>query len=93
MMMLVFGQIPITDTLVARNTPEHWRARAYAVKYVVSFAVASTVVPVISRLHGSTAGDGFTTLFLICAAAAAAIAVAAAFLPTARPAAAATAAE
>ena len=25
MMMLVFGQIPITDTLVARNTPEHWR--------------------------------------------------------------------
>lgn len=93
MMMLVFGQIPITDTLVARNTPEHWRARAYAVKYVVSFAVASTVVPVISRLHGSTAGDGFATLFLICAAAAAAIAVAVALLPAPRPAAAPTAAE
>src|SRR3546814_15990961 len=30
MMMLVFGQIPITDTLIARNTPQPWRARAYS---------------------------------------------------------------
>jgi len=86
MMMLVFGQIPITDTLVARNTPEHWRGRAYSVKYVLSFVVAATVVPVISRLHGSTVGDGFTTLFLLCAAAAAAITVAVAMLPSPRPA-------
>jgi len=86
MMMLVFGQIPITDTLVARNTPEHWRARAYSVKYVLSFVIAATVVPAISRLHGSTAGDGFATLFLICAAGAAAIAVAVACLPSPRPA-------
>lgn len=93
MMMLVFGQIPITDTLVARNTPEHWRARAYSVKYVLSFLVAATVVPAISRLHGSTGGDGFTTLFLICAAGAAAIAVAVAFLPAPRPAAAVAAGE
>ncbi|EDP67008.1 probable MFS transporter [alpha proteobacterium BAL199] len=93
MMMLVFGQIPITDTLVARNTPEHWRARAYSVKYVLSFVVAATVVPVISRLHGSTAGDGFATLFLICAACATAIAFAVAMLPSARPAVAITAGE
>lgn len=93
MMMLVFGQIPITDTLVARNTPEHWRARAYSVKYVLSFVIAATVVPAISRLHGSTAGDGFTTLFLICAAGAAAIAVAVACLPAPRPAAALAAGE
>lgn len=81
MMMLVFGQIPITDTLVARNTPEHWRGRVYAVKYVLSFVVAATVVPAISRLHGAGDGDGFTTLFLICAAAAAAIVLAVACLP------------
>ncbi len=93
MMMLVFGQIPITDTLVARNTPEHWRARAYSVKYVLSFAVASTVVPAISRLHDSAAGDGFATLFLICAACAGAIAVAVALLPAPRPAAAMAAGE
>ncbi|MEQ9332946.1 MFS transporter [Thalassobaculum sp.] len=93
MMMLVFGQIPITDTLVARNTPEHWRARAYSVKYVLSFAVASTVVPAISRLHDVSAGDGFATLFLICAACAGAIAVAVAFLPAPRRAAAVAAGE
>lgn len=85
MMMLVFGQIPITDTLVARNTPEHWRGRVYAVKYVLSFAVAATVVPAISGLHGTGLGDGFATLFLICAAAAAAIVLAVVWLPKPRP--------
>ncbi|NQW09090.1 MAG: MFS transporter [Alphaproteobacteria bacterium] len=84
MMMLVFGQIPITDTLVARNTPEHWRGRVYAVKYVLSFAVAATVVPVISGLHGKGESGGFATLFLICAGCAAAIALAVAWLPGSR---------
>ncbi|MDF1793765.1 MAG: MFS transporter [Thalassobaculaceae bacterium] len=83
MMMLVFGQIPITDTLVARNTPEHWRGRVYAIKYVLSFAIAATAVPAISGLHAY--GAGFSTLFLICAACAAVIAVAVAFLPRTRP--------
>jgi MFS family permease len=84
MMMLVFGQIPITDTLVARNTPEHWRARAYSVKYVVSFGVAATAVPTISWLHLN--GGGFTTLFLVCAACGAVITAAVAFLPRLTPA-------
>lgn len=83
MMMLVFGQIPITDTLVARNTPEHWRGRVYAIKYVLSFAIAATAVPAISGLHAY--GAGFSTLFLICAGCAAVIAVAVAFLPRTRP--------
>lgn len=83
MMMLVFGQIPITDTLVARNTPEHWRGRVYAIKYVLSFAIAATAVPAISGLH--KAGFGFSTLFLICAACAAVITTAVAFLPRTRP--------
>lgn len=84
MMMLVFGQIPITDTLVARNTPEHWRGRAYAIKYVVSFGVAATAVPTISWLH--LYGGGFSSLFLACAACAAVIATAVAFLPRLSPA-------
>ncbi len=83
MMMLVFGQIPITDTLVARNTPEHWRGRVYAIKYVLSFAIAATAVPVISVLHGG--GGGFATLFLLCAGCAAVILVAVSRLPAARP--------
>lgn len=83
MMMLVFGQIPITDTLVARHTPEHWRGRVYAIKYVLSFAIAATAVPAISGLHAY--GAGFSTLFLICAGCAAVIVVAVAFLPRTRP--------
>lgn len=83
MMMLVFGQIPITDTLVARNTPEHWRSRVYALKYVLSFAIAATAVPAVSALHAF--GGGFTTLFLICAGCAAAIALAVSWLPSSRP--------
>lgn len=82
MMMLVFGQIPITDTLVARNTPEHWRARAYAVKYVLSFAIAATAVPAVAALHEF--GGGFTTLFLICSACAAVITAAVTCLPSGR---------
>lgn len=84
MMMLVFGQIPITDTLVARNTPEHWRGRVYAIKYVLSFAIAATAVPAISSLHAT--GFGFSSLFLICAGCAAVITTAVAFLPAHRPA-------
>lgn len=82
MMMLVFGQIPITDTLVARNTPEQWRGRVYAVKYVLSFAIAATAVPAVATLHAF--GGGFAALFLICAGCAAAITFAVAWLPGAR---------
>ena len=85
MMMLVFGQIPITDTLVARNTPEHWRGRVYAIKYVLSFAIAATAVPAISGLHDT--GAGFSTLFLICAGCAAVVFLAVTRLPGHRPAA------
>ena len=37
MMFFVFGQIPINDAMIARYTAEEWRARAYAVRYVVSW--------------------------------------------------------
>ncbi len=38
MMFFVFGQIPINDAMIAKYTAEEWRARAYAVRYVVSFS-------------------------------------------------------
>jgi len=40
MMFFVFGQIPINDAMIARYAAEEWRARAYAVRYVVSSARA-----------------------------------------------------
>ncbi|HKC45309.1 MAG TPA: MFS transporter [Burkholderiales bacterium] len=66
MMFFVFGQIPINDAMIARYTAEEWRARAYAVRYVVSFAASATAVPLIVWVH-RTYGD-FQPLFAILAA-------------------------
>jgi MFS family permease len=66
MMFVVFGQIPINDAMIARYTADEWRARAYAVRYVVSFGASAAAVPLIAWVHRST-GD-FQALFVILAA-------------------------
>ena len=81
-MALVFGQIPIGDTLVARYTPGPWRSRVYAVKYVITLGVASLAVPSIAILHGY--GDGFSSMFVAMAVCAALVAAAGMALPSAR---------
>ncbi|HET7766706.1 MAG TPA: MFS transporter [Burkholderiales bacterium] len=48
MMFFVFGQIPINDAMIARYTAEEWRARAYAVRYVVSFGASALAVPLVA---------------------------------------------
>lgn len=78
-MVLVFGQIPINDTLVARYTPDRWRGRVYAVKYVLTFTVSAAVVPGLSWLYD--AGGGFPAMFLGAAVAAAIITAAVTLLP------------
>lgn len=56
MMFFVFGQIPINDAMIARYTADEWRARAYSVRYLVSFGASATAVPLVAYLHTST-GD------------------------------------
>ena len=75
---VVFGQIPINDVLVSRIAKSEWRSRVYAVRYVVSFSVMASSLPVIAGIH---AGWGFGALFLVMAVAAAAILVAVLTLP------------
>jgi MFS family permease len=82
MMFFVFGQIPINDAMIAKYTAEEWRARAYAVRYVVSFAASATAVPLIAWVH-RTHGD-FQPLFAILAALAALILVSALAFPAER---------
>lgn len=65
MMFFVFGQIPINDAMIARYTAEEWRARAFAVRYVVSFSASALAVPLIAGLYKSS-GD-FQSLFLVLA--------------------------
>jgi MFS family permease len=65
MMFFVFGQIPINDAMVAAYTDEQWRGRAFALRYVVSFAGSAAAVPLVAYAHRAT-GD-FTSLFVILA--------------------------
>ncbi|HYF59050.1 MAG TPA: MFS transporter [Burkholderiaceae bacterium] len=59
-MFFVFGQIPINDAMVARYTSDHWRARAYGLRYVASFLGSAGAVTLVSALH---AAGGFGHVF------------------------------
>ena len=77
-MLAVFGQIPINDVLVGRITRSGWRSRVYSLRYIVTFSVMATTLPVIAGIH---AGWGFGALFVVMAIAAGAIFTAALMLP------------
>ncbi|MDH3760660.1 MAG: MFS transporter [Gammaproteobacteria bacterium] len=77
-MFAVFGQIPINDVLVGRMARSEWRSRAYAIRYVVTFSVMASAVPLIGWVHGNW---GFELLFQILAFAAATIFAATLLLP------------
>ena len=77
-MLVVFGQIPINDVLVGRITRSEWRSRVYSLRYIVTFSVMATTLPVIAGIHASW---GFGALFVVMAIAAGAIFTAALMLP------------
>jgi MFS family permease len=77
-MFVVFGQIPINDVLVGRMARSEWRSRAYALRYVVTFSVMASAVPLIGWLH---ANGGFARLFSVLSIAAALIFCATLLLP------------
>jgi len=79
MMFTIFGAIPIQDTLVARSSSEEWRARIYALKYLVSLGVSTLAVPMVSLVYGVT-GE-FVWLFALFAVLSLLIVGCSAFLP------------
>jgi MFS family permease len=64
MMFGIFGQVTINDAMVARYTNQEWRARAYAFRYVVSFAASACGVPLVALLHDRTGGFALTFMVL-----------------------------
>ncbi len=78
MMLSVFGQIPLNDAIVGRYTPDEYRSRVFAVRYLVTFGVASMAVPMISHYHKTS---GFRTVFMILAVLAVCTLVASLFFP------------
>jgi MFS family permease len=91
MMFFVFGQIPINDAMVAKYIDDDWRARAYALRYVLSFGASATAVPLVAFLYGRT--GGFAAVFTVLAALAGVVVLAALCFPRARPVTATAAAE
>jgi hypothetical protein len=81
-MLGAFGQIPINDYMIGKMASGPFRARIYAVRYVVSFTVLAATLPLIAFVHGTW---GFDTLFRILAAAALVILAAVACLPRRLP--------
>ena len=79
-MLVVFGQIPINDVLVGRIASSAWRSRLYGIRYIVTFSVMASTLPVIAGIHASW---GFSALFAVMAVAAGGILAAVLFLPRA----------
>jgi MFS family permease len=60
----IFGQVVINDAMVARYTDDAWRARAYSVRYLVSFGASAAAVPLVALIHGGAGGFAETYLVL-----------------------------
>lgn len=81
-MFAAFGQVTINDAMVARYTDDHWRARAYSLRYLVSFLASAAAVPLIAVLHDQY--GGFTTAFKVLAVFGAAVFAGALLFPLRR---------
>jgi MFS family permease len=77
-MLVVFGQIPINDVLISRITRSEWRSRVYAFRYIITFSVMASSVPIIAWIHHSW---GFDVLFTVLSATAICILGAVLMLP------------
>ena len=77
-MLVVFGQIPINDVLVGRITRSEWRSRVYSIRYIVTFSVMASALPLIAGVHATW---GFSALFVVMAVAASGIFAAVLMLP------------
>ena len=82
MMLAVFGQIPLNDSIVGKYVADEYRARVLSVRYVVSLGVAAVAVPLIAVLHRTE--GGFRNVFLVLAALAAGMLIASLFFPSRR---------
>lgn len=81
LMVMVFGQVPVAATLIARYTPNQLRARIYGLQYLLTFGVGASAVPLISVLHSITGFHGF---FLVMAGLAGLVLLIAQALPDTR---------
>jgi MFS family permease len=76
----VYGQVTVTDMVIARYTADAWRGRVYSVRYFLSFVVSGAAVSLIALLHGRGGFDLVLTVTAVIALGFVAGTVAIAFL-------------
>ena len=59
------GTQPIENCLIAKYTPDSWRATVYGMKFVLALGLSSLGVPLIAWIYGAT--QSFTGVFLAMA--------------------------
>lgn len=62
---LIFANVTINDTIVARYSTPAWRSRIYGIRYVLSFGMSGIAVPLVAWLHATD--GGFAMLFTVLA--------------------------
>ena len=78
-MCFVFGQIPITDTILSRYVPDAWRGRVPSVKFLLNLSIGASVLPVCGFIL--QAGYDMASLFSLMSVIAVFVAIAAFILP------------
>ena len=78
-MSFVFGQIPITDTILSRYVPDEWRAKALSLKFMLNLVVGAAVLPICGILLQS--GIMMSSLFVILSCIAALVVASGIILP------------
>jgi len=61
----IFGQVTANETLVARYVAPAWRARAYSVRYFITFLAGSLAPRLIGDLHNATGAVTASVLVLL----------------------------
>lgn len=61
----IFGQVTVNDTMVGKYTSDEWRARAFAVRYFLGFTAAGASVGLVALLY---ANGGFALMLQAFAA-------------------------
>src|SRR5581483_10782650 len=64
-MVAIYGQVTVTDMVLARFSADAWRGRLYAVRYFLLFISAGAAVEMIARFHEK---GGFALVLLVTAA-------------------------
>lgn len=67
-MLAAFGQIPVTDFIIGKLTRSEVRSLAFGLRYVVSFGVAASTVPIMAYIQSHAGFDGLFRVLAIVAA-------------------------